>query len=61
MIGNVIETELIEQLALIALQPPHHRKPPPLNVVRRRSHCSPPTATDFCNEICQFRTKQTSI
>jgi hypothetical protein len=33
MIGrnNVIEMELIEQLALIALQPPHHRKPPPLN------------------------------
>jgi hypothetical protein len=51
MIGRniVIETELIKQLALIALQPPHHRKPPPLNVVRRRSHCSPPTATDFCN------------
>jgi len=33
MIGrnHVIEMELIEQLALIALQPPHHRKPPPLN------------------------------
>jgi hypothetical protein len=30
MIGrnNVIQPELIEQLALIALPPPHHRQPP---------------------------------
>ena len=35
MIGwnNVIEMELIEQLALITLQPPHHPQPP-LNMAR---------------------------
>jgi hypothetical protein len=57
MIGrnNVVEMELIEQLALIALQPPHHRQPPPLNVVPARNQCSPPTATDFCNKICHKR------
>jgi len=26
--NDIIETELIEQLALITLQPPHHRKTP---------------------------------
>src|SRR5215510_13435489 len=53
MIGrnNVIEMERIEQLALIALLPPHHRQPPPLNVVPGRNHCSQPTATDFYNKI----------
>src|SRR5262245_17897909 len=59
MIGrnHVIEMELIEQLALIALQPPHHSQPPPAQVVRGRNQCSPKTATDFCNKICQFRTR----
>jgi len=35
MIGwnNVIEMELVEQLALITLQPPHHAQPP-LNMAR---------------------------
>ena len=28
---------------------------PPLNVVRRRNHCSTSTATHFCNKICQDR------
>jgi hypothetical protein len=53
MIGgnNVIETERIEQLALIALQPPHHLQGPLLNVVSGRHHCSLSTATDFCNKI----------
>jgi hypothetical protein len=26
--NNIIETEFIKQLALITLQPPHHRKTP---------------------------------
>src|SRR5262245_54460086 len=58
MIGrnHVIEMELIEQLALIALQPPHHSQPPPAQVVRGRNQCSPKTATDFCNKILSKRT-----
>jgi hypothetical protein len=28
--NDFIEAELVEKLALIALQPPHHRMPPPL-------------------------------
>src|SRR5215471_19141187 len=58
MIGrnNIIKIELVEQLALIAVQPPHHRKSPPRNVVHGRNHCSPPTSTDFCNKIGTPRT-----
>jgi hypothetical protein len=48
----LIKAERIEQLSLVVLQPPHHRKPPPLNVLPGRNHCSRPTATDFCNKIC---------
>jgi hypothetical protein len=36
----------VVRYSLVDLLPPHHGKPPPLNVVRRRNHCSPPTATD---------------
>ena len=49
--NDIVEVELVEQLALVVLQPPHHGKPPPLNVVRGRNHCSTPTSTDFCNKI----------
>jgi hypothetical protein len=50
--NNIIEIELVEQLAVIGLQPPHHGKSPSRNVVRTRKHCSPSTSTDFCNKIC---------
>jgi len=53
--NNVIEMELIKQLALIALQPPHHRKPPPLSMVRGRNHWQPTSATESANS-CRFAT-----
>src|SRR6516225_5467030 len=55
--NDIIETEFIEQLALITLQPPHHRKSPPLDVVRKRNQCSRSKANDFYNKICHERTR----
>jgi hypothetical protein len=55
--GNgVIETERIEEPPLILIKPPDHRQSPPLIAPKRRDHCSPTPATDFCNKICQDRT-----
>lgn len=46
-----IEIESVEQLPLIAFEPPHHRQPPGDNHPGTRNHCSFRGSTEFCNKI----------
>src|SRR5713101_8133015 len=57
----LVEAELVEQLALVPIEPPHHGPPPPPIASRRWNHCSPPSSTEFCNNICQEQPFQPSV
>src|SRR5262245_56185596 len=53
---HLIEAELVEQLPLVSIEPPHHR-PSPSRIARgKRNHPRRRPSTDFCNKICQYRT-----
>src|SRR5262249_21914909 len=53
---HLIETDLVKQLPLVSIEPPHHR-PSPSRIARgKRNHPRRRPSTDFCNKICHFRT-----
>src|SRR5215510_494334 len=53
---HLIEPELVEELFLLVLQPPHHRQPPQRIASERWNHYRRTPATDFCNKIGHVRT-----
>src|SRR5262245_2632094 len=53
---HLVEPELVEELFLLVLQPPHHRQSPQRIASERRNHYRHKPATDFCNNICQVPT-----
>src|SRR5262245_32862569 len=55
--NDVIKAERVKKLALVSVEPTHHRSPPQRIVSRRRNHCSHTPANDFCNKIGQNRTR----
>ena len=45
--------ERIEQLALLAVAPPHHRTDPSRPASHGRNHATPDLKSQFCNKIGQ--------
>src|SRR3982074_2887379 len=48
---NLVETERIEHLTLVPVDPSPHCPPPRKPSLRRRNHCSQMRATGFCDKI----------
>src|SRR4030095_7453797 len=56
ILGNrFVEAELVKQLSLILIAPPHHRPPPSSTAPGHGITVQQLTSTDFCNTICQKR------
>src|SRR5438093_906759 len=53
---RLIEAQLVKQLLLVLLAPPHHDPSPTQIAPGRRNHARRLSSTDFCNTICQKQT-----
>jgi hypothetical protein len=48
--NNLFNTKRIKQLALVVIEPPHHRSPPQRIASERPNHCSRKPSTTFATK-----------